>query len=171
MNKLPLVLAFLVITPPIVAQSKVLVARDRVSIPAADAYSGRIAYPTACDEQGRSYIKLVKSGPGMDGPLFRISSKGAVEAQFDTSGALINRYAVRPDAGVIMMHSDGAIKVLDNFAPDGTRESSVRLERRPFLFFLRNSPYFSRAKFSFQVCNIVPPKRPQLQFTEQQVPW
>jgi hypothetical protein len=135
MNKLPLVLAFLVITPPIVAQSKVLVARDRVSIPAADAYSGRIAYPTACDEQGRSYIKLVKSGPGMDGPLFRISSKGAVEAQFDTSGALINRYAVRPDAGVIMMHSDGAIKVLDNFAPDGTRESSVRLERRPVPFF------------------------------------
>ncbi len=65
MSKLPLVLAFLVITPPTVAQTKVLVAKDRVSIPAAEEYSGGLAYPTACDEQGRSYIKLVKSGPGI----------------------------------------------------------------------------------------------------------
>jgi hypothetical protein len=44
-----------------------------------------------------------------------LSSKGVVEAEFDTSGVLINRYAVRPDGDVIMMHLDGAIKVVDNF--------------------------------------------------------
>jgi hypothetical protein len=71
----------------------------------------------------------------MKGPLFRLSSTGVVEAKFDTSGELINRYAARPDGGVIMIHSDGSGKFVDNFAPDGTRESSVALERPPVPFF------------------------------------
>jgi hypothetical protein len=134
-NRLPLVLALLVIASPIAAQTKVLVAKERVPIIIDDEFTGGIAYPTACDEQGRSYIKLLKPGPGMVGPLFKLSSQGVVETQFDTSGALINRYAVRPDGGVIMMHSDGGAKFLDDFAPDGKRETSVRLESPPTPFF------------------------------------
>jgi hypothetical protein len=30
------------------------------------------------------YVKLIKIGPGMMGPLFRLSSKGVVETEFDT---------------------------------------------------------------------------------------
>ena len=71
----------------------------------------------------------------MVGPLFRLSSKGVVEAEFDTTGALINRYAARPDGGVIMIYSDERTKFIGNFAPDGTRESSVALERPPVPFF------------------------------------
>lgn len=58
-----------------------------------------------------------------------------MEVHFDTSGELINRYAVRPDGGVVMMHSDGKYKFLDNFAPDGKHESSVRLEPPQTAFF------------------------------------
>ena len=41
--------------------------------------------------------ELVKPGPGWDGPLLRLSPKGALEAEFDTGGALVNIYAVRPN--------------------------------------------------------------------------
>jgi len=58
-------------------------------------------------------------------PLFRLSSQGVVETKFNSSGELINRYAARPDGAVIMIHSDGSTKLIDNFAPDGTRDSSV----------------------------------------------
>jgi hypothetical protein len=71
----------------------------------------------------------------MIGPLFRLSTKGMVEAEFDTSGELINRYAVRPDGGVIMMRLDKGKKVIDNFGPDGTRQSSVYPEIPPIPFF------------------------------------
>jgi len=57
----------------------------------------------------------------MVGPIFRLSSNGAVEAEFDTSGALINRYAVRPNGGVIMVYVGGSSKVIETFAPNGTR--------------------------------------------------
>lgn len=117
------------------AQTAILVAKSRVPISVAGDYPGGIAFPTACDEQGRLYVKLIKGGPGMIGPLFRLSSKGTVEAEFDTSGAVMNRHGVRPDGGVIMMYTDGTIKVVDNFAPDGTRGSSVQLERPPTPFF------------------------------------
>jgi hypothetical protein len=136
MNKIPAVFALLYVTAlPMAAQTKFLVAKSRVPASITGDYSGGTAFPTACDEQGRSYAKLINEGPGMVGPLFRLSSKGVVEAEFDTSGVLINRYAVRPDGGVIMMHLDGAIKVVDNFATDGRHESSVRLERPPTAFF------------------------------------
>jgi hypothetical protein len=120
---------------PIAAQTKILVAKSRVPVSVAGDYHGGIAFPTACDEQGRLYVKLIKTGPGMVGPLFRLSSKGVMEAEFDTSGSLINRFAVRPNGGVIMMHTDGHTKFVDNFASDGTRESSVALERPPTPFF------------------------------------
>jgi hypothetical protein len=111
------------------------VAKGRVPVRVAGEYHGGIAFPTACDEQGRFYVKLVQIGPGMVGPLFRLSSKGVAEAEFETSGALINRYAVRPDGGVIMTRVNEATKIVDNFAPDGARESSVTLERPPTPFF------------------------------------
>ena len=134
MNTLIAVLALLLTALPIVAQTKTLVAKNRTPIAAGD-YRNGFALPTTCDDQERLYIKLFEAGPGMNGPLFRLSSTGAVEAKFDTSGALINRYAARPDGGVIMIHSDGSGKFIDNFAPDGTRESSVALERPPVPFF------------------------------------
>jgi hypothetical protein len=77
-----------------------------------------------------------------------------VEAKFDTSVAIINRYAGRPNGGVIMIHSDGVNKFIDNFAPDGTRESSVRLEPPPTAFFPRNLLYFIRVRFWLRACNI-----------------
>jgi hypothetical protein len=136
MNQLVAVLALLYATSLLVAaQTKTLVAKTRVPISVTGDYPGGIAYPTACDEQGRSYVKLITEGPGMIGPIFRLSSNGVVETEFDTSGALINRYAVRPDGGVIMIYVGGSSKVIDNFAPDGTRESSVQLERPPVPFF------------------------------------
>jgi hypothetical protein len=141
MNKIRAVLTLLCVTAlPMAAQTnvaavKVLVAKSRVPVSVAGEYHGGIAFPTACDEQGRLYVKLVKVGPGMMGPLFRLSSKGVAETEFDTSGALINRYAVRPDGGVIMMRVEEGIKIVDNFAPDGTRGSSIVLERPPTPFF------------------------------------
>src|SRR5579871_10987 len=130
MNNIPAVFALLCVTAlPMGAQTKILVAKSRTPIRVAGDYPGGVAYPTACDEQGRLYVKLIEAGPGMIGPLFRLSSKGAVEAQFDTSGALINRYAVRPDGGVIMIYVGGYSKVMDIFTSDGTRGSSVQLER------------------------------------------
>ncbi len=121
---------------PLAAQTKILVAKSRVPVSVAGDYPGGMAYPTACDEEGRLYVKLFEGNSGMVGLLFRLSSKGLVEAKFDTTGALINRYAVRPDGGVIMIHLDGGgDKYVDNFAPDGSREPSIRLEPPPTPFF------------------------------------
>jgi len=118
---------------PMTAQTKVLVAKSRVS--SSIASDGNFALPTACDEQGRLYVKLVKPDGKMEGPLLRLSGKGVLEAEFDTSGELTNIYAVRPNGGVDMVHLDGATKVVDNFGPDGKRESSIRLERPSTPFF------------------------------------
>jgi hypothetical protein len=135
MNTLLAVLAFLLTALPIAAQTKTLVAKTRIPIAVAGDYPNGFALPTTCDEQERLYIKLFEpAGSGMKGPLFRLSSQGVVEAKFDTSGELINRYAARPDGGVIMIHSDASGQFIDNFAPNGTRESSVVLERPPVPF-------------------------------------
>src|SRR5215475_11268839 len=106
MNTLIAVLALLLTVLPIAAQTKTLVAKNRTPIAVAGDYPHGFAFPTICDEQGRLYIKLFEAGSGMKGPLFRLSSQGVVEAKFDTSGELINRYAARSDGGVIMIHSD-----------------------------------------------------------------
>ncbi len=124
-----------VVAVSVAAQTRILVAKSRVPVSVVGEYHGGIAFPTACDQQGRFYVKPIKIGPGMVGPLFKLSSKGAVEAEFDTSGEVINRYAVRPNGGVIMFRMDGGKKVIDNFASDGTRESSVALDRPPITFF------------------------------------
>jgi hypothetical protein len=132
MNKLAVSLLCLTALP-MAAQTKALVAKSRVSTSVVA--GGAFALPTDCDEQGRLYVKLVKPGTAMEGPLLRLSAKGVFEAQFDTSGELVNMYAVRHNGGVAMIHLDGATKVVDNFAPDGKRESSVRLENPPKPFF------------------------------------
>ncbi|HWY56376.1 MAG TPA: hypothetical protein VNZ03_18065 [Terriglobales bacterium] len=119
---------------PLGAQNKVLVAKSRVPSVAFDGYRS-FALPTDCDKQGRSYVKLVKPLPGTVGPLLRLSSKGVLEAEFDTEGSVMNLYAVRPNGGVAMVRIDGPTKVVDNFAPNGKRESSVPLERPPIAFF------------------------------------
>jgi hypothetical protein len=136
-NKILAVFALLcVFAPPKTPQTKTLVAKSRIPISVVGEYlPGNIAFPTVCDGQGRFYVKLIKPGLGMVGPLFRFSSKGVAEAEFDTSGELINRYAVRPDSGVVMMRLDRGKKVVDNFGPDGTRESSVYPENPPIPFF------------------------------------
>jgi hypothetical protein len=134
MNKLAVVLLFVCLTAlAMAAQTKFLVAKSRVSTSVVA--GGSYALPTACDEQGRLYVKLVKPGTPMEGPLLRLSDKGSLEAEFDTSGAVTNVFAVRPKGGVAMVHLDGATKVVDNFGPDGKRESSVRLESPPKPFF------------------------------------
>lgn len=135
MNKLPLVVSLLLVASAAAAQSTVLAAVERIPIVGADERAFGIVFPTACDQQGRAFVKLSWGEPGNVEPLLRLSDKGAVEVQFDTSGELINRYAVRPDGGVVMLHSDGKYKFLDNFAPDGKHESSVRLEPPPTPFF------------------------------------
>ena len=118
---------------PMAAQTKILVLKSRVSTSVVA--GGSFALPTDCDEQGRLYVKLVKPGTAMDGPLVRLSAKGVFEAKFDTSDELVNKYAVRPNGGVVMIHLDKGTKVVDNFAPDGKRESSVRLENPTKPFF------------------------------------
>ena len=135
MNTLLRTLALLFATLPIFAQTQLLVVKDRVSAGVAGDYPRGIAYPTSCDERGRLYVKLIEQGPGMQGPLFRLSGKGIVEAQFDTRGELINRYATRPDGGVIMIHTNRSTQFIDNFSPDGKFESTVALERPPIPFF------------------------------------
>jgi hypothetical protein len=133
MNRLGVVL-LCAASLPMTAQTKVLVVKNRVPSNVTFEDSRNFALPTACDEQGRSYVKLIKS-PGMVGSLLRLSDKGVLEAEFDTAGALVNIFAVRPNGGVAMMRVDGTSKVVDNFGPDGKRESAVRLERPPTAFF------------------------------------
>lgn len=77
MNKILTALALLCGTAfPFAAQTKILVAKSRVPIVAGD-YPGGLAFPTACDEQGRLYIKLIKAGPGMVGPSLGCRAKAS----------------------------------------------------------------------------------------------
>ena len=135
MNKLLLVVGVLVVASQVGAQNNVLVRVERVNVVGADDLAFGIMFPTCCDQQGRTYVKLLSGEPGHVEPLLRISDKGLVEAQFDMSGEMPLRYAMRPDGGAVMFHSDGKYKFLDNFAPDGKHESSVRLEPPPTPFF------------------------------------
>ena len=67
-----------------------------------------------------------------------------------------NRYAVRPDGGVLMMHVDGA-KFIDSFAPDGTRVSSVQLEHPPIPFFPSQVSYIPLGRHPHFRFAIYPP--------------
>jgi hypothetical protein len=87
MNKvLVLVALFSVWALPSGAQIKPLTVLS--TLPTTVTFEGHrsFALPTFCDEKGRSYIKLWESGKGMAGPILRISEKGLVEAEFDTTG-------------------------------------------------------------------------------------
>jgi len=129
-----LVVALLCATAlPMAGQTKSLVMKSQVS--SSVEARGNFALPTDCDEQGRLYVKPVKPGTAMEGSLLRLSAKGVLEAEFDTTGELTNIYGIRPNGGAVMVHLDGAAKVVDVFAPDGKRESSVRLENPPAPFF------------------------------------
>jgi len=73
MNKIPAVLILLCVTAlQMAAQTKVLVAKSRVPISVAGDYHGGIAFPTACDEQGRLYVKACQDRSGNDGPPFQV---------------------------------------------------------------------------------------------------
>jgi len=135
MNTLAVVALCCATALTLTAQTKTLVLKTRVPSGVTFAGPRNFALPTACDERGRLYVKLVEPGPGMLGPLYRLSATGVIEAQFDTSGALMNRYAVRPNGGVVMVRQDGTTKFVDNFAPDGKHESAVRLDPPPTPFF------------------------------------
>lgn len=135
MNRMAVVVLLLATSLPVTAQTKVLVAKHRVASGVAFDDFRSFALPTACDESGHSYVKLVKQGPGMVGPVLRLSPNGEIEAEFDTSDMLVNIYAVRPNGGVSMMRMDGPTKIVGNFGPDGKREAAIRLERPKTDFF------------------------------------
>ncbi len=135
MNRFAVMAALCAAALPLSAQTHVLKVRNRIPSTVSFDDFHTFALPTACDDQGRSYVKLPKAGPGMVGPLFRLSAKGTLEAEFDTSSAVVNVFAVRPDGGVAMVRADAAKKVIENFAPDGKREADVELDRPPIPFF------------------------------------
>src|ERR1700746_2646987 len=70
------VILFCATALPMAAQTSVLVAKSRMLSSVTFDDVRNFALPTTCDEQGRSYVKLVKAGSGMVGPLFRLSDKG-----------------------------------------------------------------------------------------------
>ena len=121
MHTVNAVLVVVVAALPTIAQIKTLQVINRVPVSTARNYVGGIAYPTSCDERGRLYVKLIEPGPGMTGPVFRLSSQGVVEAQFDTTGMLTNRFAALPDGGGVMVREEGSSKFVESFAPDGKR--------------------------------------------------
>jgi hypothetical protein len=117
------------------AQTHVLKVKSRIPTPVEFDDFRTFALPTACDDQGRSYVKLSIGKSGMVGPMLRLSAKGMLEAEFDTSGALLNVFAVRPNGGIAMVQVDNGAKSVINFGPDGKRESVVPLDRPPIPFF------------------------------------
>jgi hypothetical protein len=120
---------------PVAGQIKHLVENSRITTTLTFDGPRNFALPTACDDKGYSYLKLSKQDGKMTGPVFRVSDKGAVETEFDSPEMLANTFAVRPDAGLAVPHLDGKTKVVDNFGPDGTRQSQVRLDTPPIPFF------------------------------------
>jgi len=134
MIKLPLAVALLVVSSSAAGQNNVLVPVERTPIVGADERSFSVMFPIACDEQGRTYVRLSRVEAGIDDPLLRISNKGTVEVRFDTRDEMLNRFAIRHDGGVVMFRLGGE-KFLDYFSANGSRQSSVRLEVPPTHFF------------------------------------
>jgi len=91
-----------------------------------------IALPTACDEQGRLYVRLMTPS-GDIGPVLRFSKTGVQEAAFDLSAAVgFNVFGVRPKGGVATVQDEQGYMIV-NFGPDGKRESAVHLDDAHFL--------------------------------------
>ena len=130
---------------PAPGQMKPLLQKGRITTTLTFDGPRTFALPTACDDKGRSYVKVWKPDGKMTekppaGPVFRVSDKGVIEAQFNSNEMLGNIFAVRPDGGIAAlvvsigkggMQFLGKTKVIDNFGPDGARESQVRLETPP----------------------------------------
>src|SRR5215469_6858116 len=130
---------------PAPGQMKPLVQEGRITTTLTFDGPRTFAIPTACDDKGRSYVKVWKPGGKMTeqppaGPVFRVSDKGVIEAQFNSNEMLGNIFAVRPDGGIAALIVSigkggmpflGKTKVIDNFGPDGAREPQVRLETPP----------------------------------------
>ena len=114
------------------AQTKTLIEKSHIvtTIPSYGAYG----LPTACDDRGRMYVKLNEPGKGaMSGPVYRVSPDGALEATFDTTGALTNRFAVLPSGGIATLRREEKTNLVDYFGPDGRRERTVSLEGPSFV--------------------------------------
>jgi len=141
---------------PAAGQIKPLVQKGRITTTLTYDYAS-FALPTACDDQGRSYLKLWK-GNTSRGPVFRVSDSGVIEAQFDSPEMLGNIFAVRPDGGIAalitLIGKDGRpylgkTEVIDNFGPNGARESQVRLETPPIPIEPMQIAVFSSGGFFF----------------------
>ena len=133
-SSLALIALAVSLCPAAFGQSKPLVRTHTIPTTLTFDSNPSYALPTACDDKGRSYVKLIEPDGKMTGPV-RVSDKGVIEAQFDTTQTLDNTFAVRPDSGIAAVHRDGKTDVIDNFAPDGARGSQVRLETPPVPFF------------------------------------
>ena len=119
---------------PAQAQLKPIVATRTVATTFKFEDLRNFAFPTFCDDKQRAYVKLWQPRMGTIGPVYRISDKGVVETEFDTSNMLGNIFAVRPDGGISAVDLN-ITSIIDNFNPDGTRHSEVHLERPPVPFF------------------------------------
>src|SRR5689334_21084256 len=120
MKKLAAVALLLAAPVLATAQGKPLVLKNRIRTDVAFEGYRSFLLPSGCDEQERAYVML--DNPDMQGnePLLKISSKGVLEAKFDTSGFLMQRYAVRPHGGVLLIRVDDfGRKLIENFNGEG----------------------------------------------------
>jgi hypothetical protein len=118
------------------AQSKPLVLKNRTRTDVAFQGFRSFLLPSGCDEQERAYVMLDDPDRQGNEPLLKISSKGVLETQFDTTGFLMQRYAVRPQGGVLLIRVDNfGRKFIENFSGEGVHESTFRVERPPSPFF------------------------------------
>jgi hypothetical protein len=74
--KLPLVVSLVVVASAVAAQSNMLVAVERTPIIGADQRTIAVVFPTACDQQGRAYVRLSRAEVGIVEPILRVSNKG-----------------------------------------------------------------------------------------------
>jgi hypothetical protein len=117
---------------PTSGQSKTLLPAARVPSTAVFDSFRSFALPTACDEKGRLYVKLLTPDGDNGGSLLRFSKTGVQEAAFDMSAAVgFNVFAVRPKGGVSTVQDEQGYSVV-NFGPDGKRESMVHLDGAHF---------------------------------------
>ena len=132
---------------PTSGQTKTLLPAARVPSTAIFDSFRSIALPTACDEQGRLYVRLMTPS-GDIGPVLRFSKTGVQEAAFDLSAAVgFNVFGVRPKGGVATVQDEQGYMIV-NFGPDGKRESAVHLDDAHFL--LPNLQCFPRGKCCFR---------------------
>lgn len=132
MNRLAAITLVCAAALPTTGQTKILLPAARIPSTAIFDSFRSIALPTACDEQGRLYVKLLKPDGDNSGPLLRFSKTGVQEAAFDMSSAVgFNVFGIRPKGGIATVQDEQGYSVV-NFGPDGKRESAVRLDASHF---------------------------------------